>query len=117
MCDIARLEDLVDEQLGGIHFVQDYVELYFDGPIVRCLQWPILVFNGKRIASDMQGYRDEICQMIGTQVDEVEIIEGDCIKIVLRNGWLIEVPIDTESSSYPESAHFVPGIDKPVQVF
>jgi hypothetical protein len=35
--NIQQIEDLVGEEISGICFVRDYVELHFDGPVLRIL--------------------------------------------------------------------------------
>jgi len=36
----AGLEDLVGEEVGSVGFIRDYVEINFDGPILRSLSAP-----------------------------------------------------------------------------
>jgi len=40
--NIENIEDLVGEQISGAGFIRDYVEFYFDGPIVRSLSDPVI---------------------------------------------------------------------------
>ena len=37
MTTVATVEDLVGEEINGVCFVMDYLELHFNGPILRAL--------------------------------------------------------------------------------
>jgi hypothetical protein len=105
----GKPEELVGEELSAVSFVRDYVELHFDGPIIRALT-PIRV--GEKgtvgVSSTEHGWRDQLCAQIGKSVREVVIDDVRAIVIRFEDGTELIIPLDTESRSGPEAAHFVP---------
>ena len=111
------LLSLVGESVNGICFVMDYVEIHFNGPILRCLSNPIILFHSKAIQFPASGSRDAICSLIGDVVTSVTVEEEVSIDINLKSGKLLKVPLDASSRKSDEAAHFVPGPDQPIQIW
>src|ERR1700686_1222650 len=58
------LEKIVGEQLSSVEFVQDYVQLHFDGPTITAFVWPTLNLGGNIMCFGDAGYRDALCARI-----------------------------------------------------
>ena len=43
-----QIKDLIGLELSAVCYVRDYVELHFDGPILRCLADPIIAGSSGR---------------------------------------------------------------------
>lgn len=43
-----------------VEFVQDYVQLRFDGPTLTAFVWPVVSFSGKAVHFGESRYRDGI---------------------------------------------------------
>jgi hypothetical protein len=48
MATVPMFEDLVGCEVSGVSFVRDYVEVLFDGPVLRSLASP-MVREGERV--------------------------------------------------------------------
>ena len=100
------VQGLVGEQLSAVAFVQDYVELHFDGPVIRALTNPIVVSNGARISFPAPGSRDALCQFIGRKVAKIELQEQVSLTCHFQGDGSIIVPLDHGSCRAAEAMHF-----------
>jgi hypothetical protein len=94
------------EQLSAVAFVQDYVELHFDGPVIRALTNPIVYSGGSQFAFPGPGSRDALCQFIGHLVTKVEVQDGVSLSCHFQGGGSIVVPLDDASYRCAEAMHF-----------
>ncbi len=103
---VTALEMLVGAEVGSVSFVRDYVELHFDGPILRALSAPIVEIDGTEITFPSEGSRDSLCLLIGK---EVVAAREDTEALILEFGGstLLRIPLVT-SELVPEAAHLVP---------
>ena len=89
-----QLQDLMGEPVSAVCFVQDYVELHFDGPILRCLIGPVLKsseFNGK---FPEIGARDALCSLIGQSVQALSLDDYEKLEVKFASGATLVVPLD-----------------------
>src|SRR5258707_6774954 len=75
------LDELVSEQLSAVIFIQDYLQLEFDGKRLTINVWPTVFVSENEFQIDHIGYRDALCKLIGKQVTstsetETEIVVG-----------------------------------------
>ncbi|MFC9338435.1 hypothetical protein ACFT0G_19870 [Streptomyces sp. NPDC057020] len=97
---------LIGHEVSAVSFVRDYVELHFDGPVLRCLADPVGVYDGSEWRFPEPGSLDLMRNYIGETVDDSEL-DPDRI-IALRFGrHRFVVPLDDGSSRGPESAHMI----------
>jgi hypothetical protein len=110
MKSVARPDDLIDEELSAVCFVRDYVELHFDGPILRALAPLRFTSHSGRdmIAQGAAGWRDDLCSLIDLEVEDVIMDENKAITLRFIGGDQITIPLDPESRVGLEAAHFVP---------
>ena len=109
--------DLIDEEISAISFVRDYVEVHFDGPILRSVSNPIVVIKAVEHRFPEPGSRDALCKVIGTTVLAVKLEDGHAFELSTSGGHKIIIPLDTKSRTNPEAMHFVPGLNQPIQVW
>jgi len=74
---------LVGEQLSSVTFVQDYLQLHFDGPGMNVTNPLTVESEGQAITSWEPGFRDLICSLISQIVRHAECIEGERLTILL----------------------------------
>ncbi len=88
------LTKLVGSQLSSVEFVQDYVQLHFDGPTLTAYTLPTVVIGNSMFTLGDPGYRDALCNPIGsdvrrTQVERerllVEFVNGASVAVSLRD--------------------------------
>lgn len=110
-------ERLVGEQMSAVAFVMDYVELHFNGRIVRALANPIVQVDGKRIRFPGVGSRDALCQLIGRSVSKAELVEGIAFTCHFGGSDAIVVPLDAARHGLPEAMHFQDSPNGPLMVW
>ena len=107
---------LVGEPLSGVGFVQDYVEFYFDGKILRAIAPPTLLASGRSFTFPDKGSRDAMCERIGRRVEELLLKDEEAIVLLLEGGDRLSVPLSGPHAT-PEAAHYVPGWGQPIEVW
>jgi hypothetical protein len=118
MTDSGRMRRyLVGEPLNAVCFVLDYVELCFDGPIVRAFTGPIVRSGDDSVAFPDPGSRDSLCSMLGDVVTELEVDDDRQIALRFRSGKIIIIPVDFDSRAGPEAAHFAVPKDNVMEVW
>jgi hypothetical protein len=111
------IETLAGEVINSVCFVEDYVEIHFNGPILRCLANPVLKLRGETFVFPAPGSRDALCSIIGFQVAELELQDEIAIRLRLDPEGTLLVPLDRESRVGSEAAHFVSVIDNVMDVW
>ena len=113
----TRLRDVIGRPVSAIAFVHDYVELHFDGPIVRALAAPCVRRGDVATNFPGCGSRDALCELIGRNVVNVIVREGEDIELRFDGDASVRIPLAEESRIGPEAAHFVPGENQPIEVW
>lgn len=98
------IERIVGEQLSAVVFVQDYLQLQFDGPCLTLLTWPIVKTGGGRFEYGMPKYRDVLCECIAKIVTQAQIKESEEISIQFDNGSALLISLRPEHNSSAETA-------------
>jgi hypothetical protein len=106
MPEIPELRDLAGAQLSAICFVRDYVELHFDGTILRSLSEPVVVTPAGRWTLPQEGSRDALCQLIG-HVVETATEQPDRLALSFDTDTVVEIPKASRHAG-PEIAQLVP---------
>jgi hypothetical protein len=109
--------DLVGEPVNAICFVMDYVELRFNGPILRALTAVEIALGEQRWVFPEPGSRDALSQLIGATLTTIDIEEERSMDLSFDAGYRVTIPLSFESRVGPEAAHFVPGERRPIQVW
>jgi hypothetical protein len=112
-----NIEDLVSEQVSGVCFVQDYLELHFNGPVVRFEEPPSIRMNNKDLTFPSPGSRDAFCALIGLRLVSVKIVEEVSMTFRFEKGEILFVPLSSTESSTGEFVHFMPSMGGPMQVW
>jgi hypothetical protein len=103
---IPTFEDLVGCEVSGVAFVRDYVEVLFDGPILRSLSDPEVREADGVARFPGPGSRDALCRLIGRVVERVE--DGaEALVLAVAGGPAVSIPKRSDTAG-PEVAHFVP---------
>jgi hypothetical protein len=106
------LDRLENAQLSAVTFVQDYVQLHFDGPYLNAYVWPTVKEPKKAFERDTPGYRDALCKRIGKLV--VKAYEDAHERLVMQfaDGVTLEVSLKEADREGPEAAMFQDPADK-----
>ncbi len=99
---------LVGKQLSSVEFVQDYLQLHFDGNHLTCYVWPKIHIVDKINISKDSNYKNLLCDIIGEIVSQVELEEETLLKIVFESRKNIELNLDLKNPEIvTEIAYFI----------
>ena len=90
---VQSLQVLVGKQLSSVEFVQDYVQLRFDGPVLTALVWPVVSSDGRKLRYGEAEFRDVLCQRIGLTVTKVEHSPDEALEIDFEDDSAITVSL------------------------
>ena len=113
----TRLREVIGRPASAIAFVHDYVELHFDGQIVRALAAPSVRRDDAVISFPERGSRDALCELIGRKAVNVIVRAGETIELRFDGDAVVQIPLTQEFRYGPEAAHFVPGENQPIEVW
>lgn len=108
---------LVGEEINAICFVMDYVELHFNGPVLRSIADPEISLGEVRAAFPDDAARRLLCDLIGSRVDSVSVQDGVAIALSFSSGHELRIPLDPGNQAAGESAHFMTGKNNSVLVW
>lgn len=99
---VRVLQDLLGRQLSAVVFVQDYLQLQFDGSLLTVTTWPLVRRDGE-FAHGEPGYRDALCGCIAQVVDVADVVEADRFRIVFRDGSRLIISLKDADRVDPEA--------------
>lgn len=88
---------LIGEQLSSVEFVQDYLQLHFDGPRLTLYIWPTVIINNKTFSFGELPYRDMICSFISRNIIQVVIEENKYLNIYFEENKYLELKLDSKN--------------------
>src|ERR1051326_2940008 len=100
------LDVIRGEALSSVEFVQDYVQLRFDGATLTAYTRPHLSVAGKIFSWGDQGYRDALCAEIGMLVRNTDVEGGKGISIIFEDGAILNISLRDEDYRGPEALEF-----------
>ena len=100
------LDVLKGSQLSAVTFVQDYVQLQFDGPTLTAITTPRVHRLNESFEWGMPEYRNVLCERIWKLVRRAFSIEGEEIKIEFEDGSSISISLKPADYRAAEAAHF-----------
>jgi len=105
------LDKIVGEQLSSVEFVQDYIQLHFDGPTLTAFVLPTLNLRGKTIRFGDPRYRDELCARIGQKVTAADLVKMVAVIVRFDDGVEVNISLKPEDSVGPEAGYFTTSSD------
>ncbi|HEX7285645.1 MAG TPA: hypothetical protein VF532_05650 [Candidatus Angelobacter sp.] len=100
------LERLQGEQLSSVEFVQDYVQLRFDGPCLSAYNPHHITSSNSTIAWREPGYCDALCKLIAHRVQKATVAE-DSIRVSFDNDAVWTMSLGDQGRTGPEAFYFV----------
>lgn len=101
--DISAIEG---EELEAVEFVQDYLQLRFEGPLLTFYEWPSVLLEEFSLSFGEPGYRDALCALIGEEVEQALLEEGSSITLKLANGAVVALSLREEDMSGPDAGAY-----------
>ncbi len=115
---MSDFTDLQDAPLASVEFVQDFLQLHFDGPLLTLYAWPTVAdVDGISVAYGEPGYRDALCSVIGETVSTPELDEGRSLTIEFENGTVFALSLREEDIDVAEAGSFRSTADDELLVF
>ena len=100
------LSVLVGRTLSSVEFVQDYLQLRFDGPYLTAYTLPTITAGPVKLNWAQPGYRDGLCTQIGHQITQAGI-EGEDLLISFDNDAVVGISFREDDYQGPEALEFV----------
>ncbi|WP_263367623.1 hypothetical protein [Edaphobacter bradus] len=101
-----NISAIVGEELTAVEFVQDYLQLRFDGPLLTLYAWPAVLLSDYSVAFGEPEYRNSLCAQIGETVEEAELDEGNALTVKLENGTVLALSLREEDLDGPEAGAY-----------
>jgi hypothetical protein len=98
------LSSLEGRQLSSVEFVQDYVQLRFDGPRLTAITRPRIHVSGLTLEWGNRDFRNALCDRIGRLVQRAATIEQEGIRIEFDDGASIVISLDPADARAAEAA-------------
>ena len=106
------LQMIIGAQLSAVTFVQDYVQLHFDGPRLTVFSHPVVIRGDQTFHWGKPGFRDALCNSIAKKVTKAQIAYGESIAIAFVDGSVIKIPLKDEDYVGAEAVNFDTGKDE-----
>ena len=103
------LQMLIGEQLSAVTFVQDYLQLHFDGPRLTVFSHAVVRIGDQTFPGGKPGFRDALCNNITKKVTEARVAYGESIAICFADGSMIKISLKDEEYRGEEAVNFDAG--------
>ncbi|HVX92544.1 MAG TPA: hypothetical protein VHA74_00330 [Candidatus Dojkabacteria bacterium] len=77
---------LIDEQLSSVIFVQDYLQLDFNGKRITCYEWPKVNLLKHSFDIDDKEYRNALCSLIAKKISDINLVDDVKLDITFQSG-------------------------------
>jgi hypothetical protein len=92
-------KSIIGEQLSSVTFIQDYLQLHFDGNILTFYSWPQVNLGTISCKFRDIGYRNALCEIISIKVTNVVIVENTSLKIFFEDNNNISLSLVRDQSN------------------
>ena len=97
---------IIGEQLKAVEFVEDFLQLRFDAPLLTLYTWPHVLLTDFSVAYGEPEYRNALCAQIGEKVVQASLEEGDALTIEFENGTVFGLSLREEDLDAPEAGSY-----------
>src|ERR1700753_726428 len=97
---------IVGGELKAVEFVEDFLQLRFDAPLLKLYNWPHVLLADFSVAFGEPEYRNALCSQIGEKVVQGSLEEGDALTIEFENGTVFGLSLREEDLDGPESGSY-----------
>src|SRR5258707_12619495 len=106
--EIEPSQQIVGEQLSGVTFVMDYLQLQFNPPPTINAYTPVTVSSGGRtcVSGDDQ-FRNWLCEQITKIVKSVIIRSDEAFLITFEDGSVVSISLKPSDYVGPEALEFI----------
>ena len=97
---------VLGQELVAVEFVQDFLQLRFEGPLFTFYAWPHVLLSDFSVAFGEPEYRNALCAQINDKVVQASLEEGDALTIEFENGTVFGLSLREEDVDGPESGSY-----------
>jgi hypothetical protein len=97
---------VIGDELRAVEFVEDFLQLRFDGPLLTLYAWPHVLLADFSVAYGEPEYRNALCAQIGEKVVQASLEEGDALTIEFENGTVFGLSLREEDLDGPDSGSY-----------
>lgn len=97
---------VVGEELKAVEFVEDFLQLRFEAPLLTLYDWPHVLLTDFSVAYGEPEYRNALCSLIGEEVAAASLEEGSALTIEFSNGLVLGLSLREEDVDGPVSGLF-----------
>jgi len=106
------LQTLIGSSLSSVEFVQDYVQLRFDGPVLTIIAPYTITVKSNSYNSGGEGYRDALGDRIGREVTDAAVLVQERIELNFEDASKLAISLRPEDLTTPEAALLRLGSEK-----
>jgi hypothetical protein len=105
--ELELYQQIVGEQLSGMTFVMDYLQLQFNPPPIINVYTPLTVQrNGMSFVWGDDQFRNKLCEQITKIVKSVEVSDEEAFVILFEDGSALTISLKPEDYVGPEAIVF-----------
>ncbi|MDQ2834570.1 MAG: hypothetical protein M3Y50_12670 [Acidobacteriota bacterium] len=97
---------MIGEELKAVEFVEDFLQLRFEAPLLTLYDWPHVLLADFSVAYGEPEYRNALCAQIGEKVVQASLEEGDALTVELENGTVLGLSLREEDVDGPQSGSY-----------
>lgn len=112
-----HISELQGLQVSAVCFVRDYIEICFDGPVVRIIHRYAMRDSAIVSSNESNGWRDHLCTLLGKIVTAVELSDQKYCKIYFDSCAILDIDLLHKERFSGEAMHFFSGPLEPLQVW
>ncbi len=102
---LSILKELIGSQLSSVEFVQDYLQLRFDGPTINVNNPLTIKTKESEITSWDEGFRDLLCGQITKIVVDVGVESEKELRIIFMDNSQVSISLHPEDFTSPEAIY------------
>ena len=107
--DVLDLSSIEGQELSSVTFVQDYLVLDFNGPVLTLYIWPEVFRPEGSYGFGEPGFRDMLCEEIANDVETATFAEAIALEIAFESGTIFRIPLRDQDYVGAEAGQFLSG--------
>jgi len=100
------ISSLIGQELTAVEFVQDHLQLRFDGPCLTLFVWPDVFREEGSYAYGEPEFRNFLCDLISGSVTAATLEENEALEIEFENGVILRASLREEDLDVPLAGQF-----------
>jgi hypothetical protein len=97
---------IVGQELTAVEFVQDHLQLRFEGPLLTMFVWPDVFREEGSYAYGEPEFRNFLCALISENVTAATLEEDEALEIEFESGVILRASLREEDLDVPEAGQF-----------